>query len=96
MNAKQSLKKVWLTVEKGLPFLCVVFFLGGIWLSRISENFTRLVDVLIGGFVDNYQVLAPFAIYLIVTPAFASPAQVTMYSGRFSIRSATQSPWRRP
>lgn len=67
---KKIAKSINAVLERFLPLICIVFFLAGIGLSRISSGFAEYIDKIIGGFINNYQFIAPMAIYIIVTPAF--------------------------
>lgn len=56
-------------LEKYLPFISVSFFILGIWLARVSGSFAAIIDRGIAAFVSGYGIIAPLAIYAILTPS---------------------------
>lgn len=86
MFKRSGFKGVITFLEKFLPLLCVLFFILGIWASRISEGFADFVDRIIGGFVNWYIYIAPFAIYIILTPSFSKILSEKNSNGKGFVR----------
>ncbi len=59
----------WL--EKYLIVFVIGGLLAGIWVASISQPVVDQVDSVINGFMDLYGLLAPIAIFLILTPSLA-------------------------
>jgi len=60
-----------LDIGCGVGAMSLYFSFLGMWGSRASEKFAYFVDDLMANFIDGYVYIAPFVIFLIVTPAFA-------------------------
>lgn len=62
-------------LERYLPFISIGFFLLGIGLAKVSSSFANLIDKGISGFVNSYGLIAPIAIYAILTPSIMKIAE---------------------
>lgn len=56
-------------IEKHLPLLSVVAFVGGVILTHVSTAAAMQVNEGVNSFVDAYGMIAPLVIYLILTPS---------------------------
>ncbi|MDP8263121.1 MAG: cation:dicarboxylase symporter family transporter [Candidatus Ancaeobacter aquaticus] len=83
---KNVFKKSMSLTEKLIPLLSIIFFILGMWGSRASEKFAYFVDDLMANFIDGYVYIAPFVIFLIVTPAFAKILNEREANGKGFVR----------
>lgn len=81
----KSLNKKYLQfaerLEKYLLVLVIAFFICGILLARSWATAGDIVSNLMDGFIGAYDYIAPFAIFIIITPAIAKLLKSD--SGRF-------------
>ena len=74
-------------VDRNLSALIIVLFISGIWLGAVSESIAGSVESAINGFIAGYGVVAPLAIYMILTPSLVKIFSATnMASGKFIVR----------
>lgn len=82
MTLRGAYERFLALLEKMMLPLTVGSFAAGILIAKYSAGFTGWINSLVGGFVEGYGIIAPVAIFLILTPSLARMFK-TRSLGRF-------------
>lgn len=98
MMIKQLYSLVTRKVDKYLFFITISAFILGLVAAAIFSSFGNIVNSLIESFIDGYGYVAPFVIFIILTPAlvriFKSDGKFGFYAIKwFAVRKVLASIW---
>ncbi len=68
--------------ERHLPWLSLLFFIIGIYLSNVSAAFAYFINDLMETFISSYSYFAPVTIYAILTPTLIKLFSLSNVHGR--------------